>query len=149
MCNLLRLQPLETPPADGTITQTRDVHEQLDSELTYLSTLSEEELDNELQSLEHQDGLTTRVAPVVIVGAIGCAVGIGGAVFTKSWEDSNSAVWALAGVLAGCIPGAQQAKLCTVIGINKHMIATALNGWRIQPGRRYPWGVHHSCSDCP
>lgn len=107
-------------------TETEDIHEQLDSELEYLSGLPADELDAELQSLERNDGTAPRVAPLVIVAAIGCAVGIGGAVFTKSWEDPNSAVWALAGVLTGCIPGAQQAKLVQVIMNNKQMIATAL-----------------------
>ncbi|WJY72227.1 hypothetical protein [Corynebacterium auriscanis] len=118
--------PRQATSADGTVTQTNDVHEQLDSELQYLSKLSADELKNELQSLERKDGATTRVAPLVIVAAIGCAVGIGGAVFTKSWEDPNSAVWALAGVLTSCIPGSQQAKLVKVIVNNKQMIATAL-----------------------
>lgn len=107
-------------------TPTEDIHEQLDSELKYLSGLPADELDAELQSLERNNGTAPRVAPLVIVAAVGCAVGIGGAVFTKSWEDPNSAVWALAGVLTGCIPGTQQAKLVKVIMNNKQMIATAL-----------------------
>lgn len=88
-------------------TPTEDIHEQLYSELKYLSGLPADELDTELQSLERNNGTAPRVAPLVIVTAVGCAVGIGGAVFTKSWEDPNNVVWALAGVLTGCIPGAQ------------------------------------------
>lgn len=105
---------------------SKDIHDQLDSELKYLSDLPELELDKELQPLERNDGTAFRVAPLVIVGAIGCAVGIAGPIFTKSWEDSNSAVWALAGALTSCIPGARQAKLVKVILDNKQMIAAAL-----------------------
>ena len=116
----------QTDFSDAPETPTEDIHEQLDSELKYLSGLPADELDAELQSLERNNGTAPRVAPLVIVAAIGCAVGIGGAVFTKSWEDPNNAVWSLAGVPTACIPGAQQVKLVKVIMNNKQMIATAL-----------------------
>ncbi|WP_339017336.1 hypothetical protein R3O64_04050 [Corynebacterium hesseae] len=83
-------------------------------------------MDTELQSLKHNNGTALRVAPLVIVAAVGCAAVIGGAVFTKSWEDPNSAVCSLAGALTGCILGAQQAKLVQVIMNNKQMIAAIL-----------------------
>ncbi len=99
---------------------------QADADLTAL-----EELPENLQDEEILKGLglvrsQERVAPLVIVAAIGCAVGVGGAIFNTSWPSASSVAWSLAGVLFGCIPRTSQAKLVSVILAHKSVIAKAL-----------------------
>lgn len=102
--------------------------EDVQNELDYLSSLPEEEqervLADSFRALE--DERQSRVAPLIIVAAIGCAVGIGGGLFNTSWSSASSVAWSLAGVLVSCIPGTTQAGLVKIILANKGVIAKAL-----------------------
>lgn len=98
--------------------------DEFETDLEYLETLSDEELENILN--KDRSGIQPRVAPLVIVAAIGCAVSGGSAIFATDWEDANSVAWTLAGALTSCIPGVAQAKLVTTILKHKETIGRAL-----------------------
>lgn len=103
-----------------------DVVADVDSELTALG-----DMPVDLQELKLKEGLglvqaQTRVAPLAIVFALGCAVGVGGAIFNTTWSSASSVAWSLAGALVSCIPGAKQAQLVSVILKHKKIIAKAL-----------------------
>lgn len=100
--------------------------ETIDDELTFLSGLPEEEQDRLIQEGLGVKPKEERIAPLIIVAAIGCALGVGGAIFNTNWSSASSVAWALAGVLVGCIPGTSQAKLVSVILKHKAVIAIAL-----------------------
>ncbi|MCH6197461.1 hypothetical protein MHT86_08130 [Corynebacterium mastitidis] len=104
----------------------RDVNDQIESEVQYLSELSDEEFNREFDSANQQEGAGFRIAPLAVVAALGCAVSLGSGAFNTEWSDGKDAAWALAGMLTGCIPGAQQAKLFNVIARNKDTIVKAL-----------------------
>lgn len=120
--------PVETPePPTYTL-------QQFESELDLLEGLSDEELARVVTqaatayeaSTEVSDTPKTRVAPLVIVAAIGCGVSVIGSLATNSWSNANSAAWAIAGVLTSCIPGVAQASLVKTILANKVVIGRAL-----------------------
>lgn len=100
--------------------------EDIDAELTLLSNSSDAEQDLLIQASLGQGNNGERIAPLVIMAAIGCAVGVGGAIFNTTWSSASSVAWSLAGALVGCIPGASQAKLVSVILKHKTVIAKAL-----------------------
>lgn len=105
----------------------RYVYEKLESELQYLNSLSEMEFDEEIEAAKEQDrSIIPRIAPLVVVGAIGCAVSAGNGIFNTDWSDGKDAAWSLAGALASCIPFAQLAKVFNVIVRNKGTIVKAL-----------------------
>ena len=100
--------------------------EQADSELIALEQLPENLQDEEILKGLGLVQSQERIAPVVIVAAIACAVGVGGAIFNTTWSSAYSVAWSLAGVLVSCIPGTSQAKLVSVILKHKGVIAKAL-----------------------
>lgn len=78
-------------------------------------------------STGNDDGtMKPMVAPFVIVAAIGCGISVIGSIATNAWRNANSAAWAIAGVLASCIPGVAQASLVRTILANKVAIGRAL-----------------------
>lgn len=107
----------------------RSVHDELESELQYLSTLTDAEFDDEFTGIiaEEQEGnVSPRIAPLVVVGAIGCAISTGNGIFNTDWSDGKDAAWSLAGAIASCVPLAQPAKVFNVIVRNKDTIVKAL-----------------------
>lgn len=104
----------------------RDVNGEIESEVQYLSELTPEEFNREFDSLNQREVAGFRIAPLVVVAALGCAVSLGAGAFNTEWSDGKDAAWSLAGMLTGCIPSAQQAKLFNVIARNKGTIVKAL-----------------------
>lgn len=106
----------------------------LEAEIAALEGLSEDELKAVMEASvsAHQSRgsgeLETAALPAVplIVWGIGCGVAGISSVATDSWSNANSAAWAIAGILVGCIPGVTQANIVKVILANKGTIANAL-----------------------
>lgn len=132
-------------PASETTATTNAVQvslEEFEGELALLATLPEDELRATVnasiaayQAAESGTSIAaeppTRVKRAVhlvpvIVWAIGCGFAGISSVATNSWSNANSAAWAIAGILIGCIPGVGQAAVVKVILANKRAIANAL-----------------------
>lgn len=113
----------------------------LEQELNYLATLDGQELQLAIEAsmAAHEAGpvssepdkggsVTPQALPAVpvIVWAIGCGFAGISSVATNAWSTANSAAWAIAGILVGCIPGVGQAAIVQVILANRGVIVNAL-----------------------
>lgn len=101
-------------------------NEEIDAELTLLSNLPVEHQERLIREGLGLQPKQDRIAPLVIVAAIGCAVSVGSGIFATDWSSASSVAWALAGALLSCIPGANQAKLVSLILKHRVIIARAL-----------------------
>ncbi len=107
---------------------------EFEAEIAALEGYSEAELKEIIEaSVAAHEGrasgdIQTMALPAVplIVWGIGCGVAGIGSVATNAWGNSESAAWALAGILTGCLPGVAQANIVKTILANKGAIANAL-----------------------
>lgn len=126
--------PSVSQSATSSATATNITLEELEAEIAALEGYSETELKGIIEaSVAAHEGresgdIQTMALPAVplIVWGIGCGVAGISSVATNAWSSADSAAWAIAGILVGCIPGVAQANIVKVILANKGTIANAL-----------------------